>query len=81
MSTVKESLYHTIEELSNEEINKVLVFARDLHQKQERARLVTHLSHDETFTVPAADAIDFQSVQPISGKGKAASKLLVEDRR
>ena len=81
MSVIKESLHHTIDELNDEEVQQVLVFARHLKERREISPTLERLAGDPAFEVPSEEVGVFRRVQPIRGKGIPASELLVEDRR
>ena len=81
MSTVKESLYKSIELLSDEEALQALEFIQRLRQKKKRSNTLKRLASDPVFSVPPEGLGGFCSVEPLPGQGIPASKLLVEDRR
>ncbi len=81
MSSAKESLRNTIELLSEKEARQIMQLARIVKDKKEGSITMRHLAIDGTFTVPLKRPKSFRIVQPIKGRGCAASKLLVEDRR
>ena len=81
MSSAKESLRNTIELLSEKEARQIMQLARILKDKKEGSLTMRHLTIDGTFTVPLKRPKSFRIVHPIKGRGCAASKLLVEDRR
>lgn len=81
MQSVKEALYSTIQSLGDEEARQMLEFAKRLREKPIIPPTLQRLASDPAFRIPSARAAVFRVVQPIDGKGIAASKLLVEDRR
>jgi hypothetical protein len=81
MSTVKESLYNSIERLSDEEALQTLEFIQRLRQNKKHSKTLKRLASDPVFSVPPEDLGGFRSVEPLPGKGIPASRLLVEDRR
>ena len=81
MSLVKESLRHIIEQMSDEEAHQMLEFAHHLQQKRDVSLTLKRLASDPVFKVPGSDVRTFHVVEPIYGKGIAASRLLVDDRR
>ena len=81
MSTVKESLWRTIETLSEEEAAEVLRLIRDLRDKSECMSVLRRLAQDPAFTVPQGIVGGFRPIMPVQGKGTPASSLLIQDRR
>jgi hypothetical protein len=81
MSAAKESLYNTIELLSDEEALQILEFIQHLRQKKTLSRTLRRLASDPAFHVPAKGLGGFRKVEALQGKGIPASRLLVEDRR
>jgi hypothetical protein len=81
MNSVKESLRQMIEQMSDEEARQMLVFAHHLQQKRGVSLTLKRLAADPVFKVPGSGARTFHVVEPIYGKGIAASRLLVDDRR
>ncbi len=81
MSSVKELLRHTIELLSEEEAQQILTFVQNLQKQSNVSWTLRRLASDPAFQVPPEGLGIFPVVKPIEGKGIAASKLLVEDRR
>lgn len=81
MSSVKESLHNTIELLSDEEARQLLEFAQRLQKKSGISLTLRRLASDPAFRVPSEGSGTFGVVEPIQGKGIAASRLLVENRR
>ena len=81
MSTVKESLRNRIDLLSDEEARQVLEFAQRLRERNDVSLTLKRLACDPAFKVPSEGSGAFHIVEPIRGKGIAASRLLVEDRR
>ena len=81
MSSVKESLYTTIESLSDEQARQVLEYAERLRKRSEGSLTLSRLVSDAAFKVPLDRPGAFPVIQPIQGTGTDASKLLVEDRR
>ena len=57
------------------------MFAHHLQQKRDVSLTLKRLATDGVFKVPGSDVRTFQVVEPIYGKGIAASRLLVDDRR
>ncbi len=81
MESVKQALHSTIELLGDEEARQILEFARRLREKDAVSPTLRRLANDPTFRIPSMEKLAFRVVQPIEGKGIAASRLLVEDRR
>ena len=82
MSSAKRLLHDTIESLNDEEVRQLLEFAQRLRKKNGTSLTLKCLASDPTFEIPAERGSDaFPVVEPIQGKGIAASRLLVEDRR
>ena len=80
MDSTKELLYDTIKILNDEEIIKVLEFARNLKEEKKGSLTLKRLADNPTFHVPQILG-NFSKVEPIHGEGIPASELLVEDRR
>lgn len=81
MSSVKESLYKAVELLSDEESQRVLEFTQSLQRKSNISQTLKRLEKNSNFRLPSEGVADFGTVNPVKGKGIAASKLLVENRR
>lgn len=81
MNTIKESLYSTIKTLDDEEARQLLEFTLRLRKRITASTTMMRLASDPTFNIPTEGVNAFEVVQPIKGKGIAASKLLVRDRR
>ena len=81
MNTVKELLRHMIERMSDAEAHQLLEFVQHLQHRCDDSLTLKRLATDPAFKVPGNGARDFHVVAPIHGKGIAASKLLVDDRR
>lgn len=82
MDSAKEMLRNTIELLNEEEVHQILEFAQRLmRERKSVSQTLQRLARDPTFHVPAEPYPVFHPIEPIQGKGIAASKLLVEDRR
>lgn len=81
MSSVKESLHDTIEDLSDEEARQVLEYLQRLQKKGKGSLTLKRLLKDPTFRIPSEGTGPFQVVEPIQGKGIVASRLLIGDRR
>jgi hypothetical protein len=80
MNSVRESLRNTIELLSEEEARQVLEFVRYM-KRSDIPLTLRRLAGDPTFRIPTGGLGTFPVVEPIQGKGVAASTLLLEDRR
>lgn len=81
MSSAKETLRKTVDLLSDEEARQVLEFTQRLRDRHGGSQTLRRLAHDAAFHVPAQAPSGFRAVKPIQGKGIAASRLLVKDRR
>jgi hypothetical protein len=81
MDSAKEALRKTIDLLSDEEARQILKFSQRLRRGSDGSQTLRRLAHDATFHVPSEVSVGFRIVKPIQGKGIAASKLLVKDRR
>jgi hypothetical protein len=81
MSSVKELLRQMIERMSDAEARQLLEFAQHLRHRRDDSLTLKRLAADPAFKVPGSGARDFYVVAPIHGKGMAASRLLVDDRR
>ncbi|HSE83323.1 MAG TPA: hypothetical protein VLB01_02095 [Thermodesulfobacteriota bacterium] len=81
MSSVKESLRKTIELLSDGESRQVLEFAQSLRKKSDISLTLKRLTSDPSFKIPSEEGRGFHIVKPVRGRGIAASRLLVENRR
>ena len=81
MNSVKELLQHMIERMSDAEARQMLEFAQHLRHGRDDSLTLKSLATDPAFKVPGSGARDFQAVAPIHGRGMAASRLLVDDRR
>jgi hypothetical protein len=79
--SVKELLQQMIERMSNAEGRHLLEFAQYFQHTRDDSLTLKRLATDPAFKVPGSGARDFQVVAPIHGKGMAASRLLVDDRR
>ena len=81
MNSVKELLQHMIERMSDAEAHQLLEFAQHLRHRRDDSLTLECLATDPAFKVPESGAQDFPIVAPIHGRGMAASRLLVDDRR
>jgi hypothetical protein len=81
MSSLKELLRPMIERMSDAEARQLLEFAQHLRHRRDDSLTLKRLATDPAFKVPGSGARDFYVVAPIHGKGMAASRLLVDDRR
>ena len=81
MNSVNELLQHMIERMSDAEVRQLLEFAQHLQHGHDDSLALKHLATDPAFKVPGSGARDCHVVEPIYGKGMAASRLLVDDRR
>jgi hypothetical protein len=81
MTSLKKSLHNTIDRLSEPEARQVLNYAKQVHSKSGLVGLMEELSHDSAIAVSSVIDRPYKRVSPVRGKGVAASKLLVKDRR
>jgi len=81
MSSIKESLHNTIDQLSDEEAHQLLEFAQCLRRNNGASPTLRRLTSDPAFKLPSEVHGVFRVVEPIQGKGIAASRLLVKERR
>lgn len=81
MDSVKEVLRKTVDLLNDEDAQQILEFAERLRQGHRCSETLKCLAHDAAFRVPTEAPVGFRAVKPIQGKGVAASRLLVKDRR
>jgi hypothetical protein len=81
MNSVKELLQHIIERMSDAEAHQLLEFAQHLRHRRDDSLTLKRLATDPAFKVPGNEVGAFRVVKPVQGKGIAASKLLVDDRR
>lgn len=81
MSSVKESLRDMIELLNDEEARQILELVQHLQKRNDVSLTLRRLARDPSFKVPSEGSGAFRHVEPVQGKGIAASRLLVESRR
>ncbi|MFH1434281.1 MAG: hypothetical protein ABIJ56_01070 [Pseudomonadota bacterium] len=81
MSSIKESLYKTIELLSEKEARQIMKLIRLLRKNRAGSRTLQRLAIDTAFNIPVKKPKARRIVKPIRGKGVPASTLLVENRR
>jgi hypothetical protein len=81
VKSAKEALRQTVETLNDEEARHILEFAQRLRRGKSRSQTLRQLAHDPAFHVPRPGSSGFRVVRPVQGKGLAASRLLVQDRR
>lgn len=81
MSSVKELLRNAVDLLSEEEAQQIFELVQALQKRSGISWTLRRLASDPTFKLPPEDFGAFHAVAPIQGKGIAASKLLVEERR
>ena len=81
MSSVKELLHNAIESLSDEEARQLLELTRRLRREIGASLTLKRLAGDAAFEIPSKESWSFHTVEAIQGRGIAASKLLVGDRR
>ena len=81
MNSVKELLQHMIERMSDAEAYRLLEFAQHLQHRRDDLLTLKRLATDPAFKVPGNGVGAFRVIEPVQGKGIAASKLLVDNRR
>ena len=81
MNSVKELLRAMIARMSDAEAHQLLEFAQHLGHRRDDSLTLKRLATDPAFKLPGSEAQDFPIVAPIHGRGIAASRLLVDDRR
>ncbi|MBD2428806.1 hypothetical protein [Phormidium sp. FACHB-1136] len=79
MMTPKQSLYQTIETLSDAECRKLLQIINQWHQ--EVAPVLAQLGENPTFHIPSQTLTVFPRRIPIKASGPTASEQLIEERR
>jgi len=80
MGSIKQMLRESIEALSDEEAEYLLVIAKKLiSRKMVKKASGTEVAFDD-IRFPASPP-SFETVEPLRGHGKPASELLIEDRR
>lgn len=77
--TPKQSLYQTIETLSDAECSKLLQIIH--HWRQEVAPVLAQLAENPTFHIPSHTPAVFPKRMPIHANGPTASEQLIEERR
>jgi len=78
MSTLKESLYSTIDQLNDDETRQVLEYVTQLKKEHQ---LIQRLVQDPAIKLPPKNVGVFEKVEPIVGSGLPASECLSRDRR
>jgi hypothetical protein len=81
MSSIKQSLYETLERLDDDQARLLLALAKSLEQQDSTSSLLRRLARHPAIKVPDDETFAFPAVEPIEGNGIPASKLLIEDRR
>jgi hypothetical protein len=81
MNSVKALLQQMIERMSDAEAHQLLESAQHLQHGRDDLLTLKRLATDPAFKVPGHGVGVFRVVEPVQGKGIAASKLLVHDRR
>ena len=78
MSTLKESLYSTIDQLSDNETLLVLEYVTKLKKSHQ---LTQRLAQDPAIKLPSQESGEFKKIEPLVGSGLPASESLSRDRR
>ena len=81
MNSVRELLLTTVELLDEDEAHQTLKFVQVFLEKREVSLTLKRLAGDANFKIPPGGIGKFPVVQPLQGKGVAASRRLLEDRR
>jgi len=81
MSSIKQSLYKTIELLSEKEARQIMKLIRLLRKNRAGSQTLQRLAIDTAFNISVKKPKARRIVKPIRGKGVPASTLLVENRR
>jgi hypothetical protein len=81
MSLIKESLHQSIDQMSEEQAEAMLMLIRAFHQKHPGVDLTLFVAPSTMGQGSSAEAKAFKSVHPVSGKGTPASRLLIAERR
>lgn len=81
MSLIKESLHQSIDQMSDEQAEAMLTLIRAFHSKRPDVERPSLVAPSTIAQQPLSKANAFKSVQPVSGKGAAASRLLISERR
>jgi len=80
-SSVKQSLYETLERLDDDKAHLLLALAKSLEKQDNAALLLRRLARHPAIKVPEDETFTFPPAEPIESNGSPASKLLIEDRR
>lgn len=81
MTSAKEMLRSAIELLSESEAEEVEKIVRTLHRRRGISPTLARLAADPMFRVPSSTSGQFSPGRAARGRGVAASKLLLQDRR
>jgi hypothetical protein len=84
MHSGKALLHDIVELLSEEEAQQILAFVQRLQRDRKGSNVsltMRRLASDPAFKMPTAGCSAFRDVTPVQGRGIAASRLLLEDRR
>ncbi|MGE0540291.1 MAG: hypothetical protein AB7R89_08920 [Dehalococcoidia bacterium] len=81
MTTAREHVRDALDRLSDEEAREVLALVQEIERRRDNSAILERLAADRTFRVPIAGHTTFRRIEPIDAAGRAASELLVEDRR
>lgn len=83
MNSLRESLHHTVDLLTEEEAGEVMDLIRNIRSRARESESATlrRLAGDPAFKLPADGFKPFGPVEPAAGQGQTAADLLIEDRR
>lgn len=81
MSLIKESLHHSIDQMSDEEAETMLTLVKAFHEKTGGIELPLSVSAPASVRISMPETKAFKRVDAVSGKGAPASSLLIAERR
>ncbi len=81
MKTAKKILHSKIDQMTDEEASRILESDQRFQDSCGIPQTLRRLAHDASFIVPTDASKGFAAVNPIQGKGIAASEVLIRDRR
>ncbi|MGH2585910.1 MAG: hypothetical protein ACRDJE_13435 [Dehalococcoidia bacterium] len=81
MTTDHEQVRAALERLSNDEAEELLALVRQIEWRRSDSASLRRLAADPSFNVPVPKDRAFQRIKPLVAAGRAASEILVEDRR
>lgn len=81
MTTARDHVREALDRLNDEEAGEVLALVQEIERRRESSAILERLAADRSFRVPSGGQRLFRRIEPIDAAGRAASELLVEDRR